>query len=86
MEAIGESMEMTQLEKLTAVLVDGAWHSTEELVQRVGHRFSATVHIAVRQRGYQIERRRSQGRMFEYRWVKSAIAPQSNDASLNIMS
>lgn len=77
---------MTRFESLAMVLADGDWHSTEELVQRVGHRFSATVHIAVRQRGYQIERRRSQGRMFEYRWVKSAIAPQSNNTSLNIMS
>jgi hypothetical protein len=29
---------MTTLEKLMQVLSDGNWHSTEELVQEVGHR------------------------------------------------
>jgi hypothetical protein len=33
---------MTMLEKLTKVLGDGQWHSTTELVEQVGHRFSAT--------------------------------------------
>lgn len=42
---------MTMLEKLIQVLGDGQWHSTEELVEKVGHRFSATVHTAVKQHG-----------------------------------
>lgn len=41
---------MTTLERLLTVLSDGNWHTTEELVQAVGHRFSATIHIA-KQRG-----------------------------------
>ena len=38
---------MTMLEKLTQVLNDGQWHSTAELVEQEGHRFSATLHRAV---------------------------------------
>lgn len=34
-------MAVTMLEKLTQVLSDGQWHSTAELVEQVGHRFSA---------------------------------------------
>ncbi|MGB3789688.1 MAG: hypothetical protein WA949_16880 [Phormidesmis sp.] len=47
---------MTMFEKLSQVLSDGQWHSTEELVEQVGHRFSATLHRAVKQRGWQIEK------------------------------
>ncbi|MEM0978768.1 MAG: hypothetical protein AAGH78_00705 [Cyanobacteria bacterium P01_H01_bin.58] len=39
---------MTMLEKLRQVLNDGQWHSTTELVEQVGHRFSATLHRAVK--------------------------------------
>ena len=60
---------MTSLEKLERILADGNWHSTEELVQNVGHRFSATIHIAIHQHHYQIEKRRSDGKQFEYRKV-----------------
>ena len=37
---------MTTLETLRVVLSDGDWHATEELVKKVGHRFSATMHVA----------------------------------------
>lgn len=57
---------MTTLEKLMLVLSDGNWHSTEELVQEVGHRFSATIHRA-KQRGDRIEKRRVDKNQFEYR-------------------
>lgn len=60
---------MTQLEKLTSVLSDGNWYSTEELVQEVGHRFSATMHTAIKKYGYQIEKRRGDDRQYEYRMV-----------------
>jgi len=36
------------------------------LVQEVGHRFSATVHVA-KQRGHRIEKRRVDKNQFEYR-------------------
>jgi biotin operon repressor len=66
---------MTMFEKLTLVLSDGNWHSAEELVQRVGHRFSATIHTAIKQRGCKIEKRRDVGNKFEYRMlvVKSVV-------------
>lgn len=64
---------MTTFERLMQVLADGGWHSTEELVQGVGHRFSAVVHVA-KQRGYQIEKRRVDKNQFEYRiLIKSLI-------------
>jgi hypothetical protein len=62
---------MTTLEKLLRVLSDGNWHSTEELVQEVGHRFSATIHVA-KQRGDRIEKRRVDKNQFEYRLLVSA--------------
>lgn len=61
---------MTKLDLLVTVMQDGEWHSTDELVQRVGHRFSATKHVAEKQ-GYLFEKRR-QGNRFEYRMVSSA--------------
>jgi hypothetical protein len=58
---------MTKLELLVKVMRDGGWHSTEELVLEVGHRFSATKHVAEKQ-GYRFERRR-EGLRFEYRML-----------------
>ncbi|MBW4489502.1 MAG: hypothetical protein KME12_17080 [Trichocoleus desertorum ATA4-8-CV12] len=60
---------MTQLKRLSSVLSDGHWHSTGELVQEVGHRFSATMHIATKKHGYQIEKRRGSDRQYEYRAI-----------------
>ncbi len=62
---------MTKLELLVSVMGDGGWHSTEELVSRVGHRFSATKHVAEKQ-GYQFDKRR-EGTRFEYRMVSNSI-------------
>lgn len=58
---------MTMLEKLIQVLGDGQWHSTAELVEQVGHRFSATMHRAVKDHGWQVEKRRTDLKTFEYR-------------------
>jgi hypothetical protein len=63
---------MTKIEQLASLLSDGQWHSTTELVEQVGHRFSATMHVAVHQYQYQIEKRRSQGHQFEYRFLVKA--------------
>jgi len=63
------NQDLTMLEKLTLVLSDGNWHSTEELVERVGHRFSATMHVAIRKHGYRIEKRRNSQRQFEYQML-----------------
>ncbi len=58
---------MTKLELLASVMGDGGWHSTDDLVQRVGHRFSATKHCAQKQ-GWKFDRRRT-GMQFEYRLI-----------------
>lgn len=47
----------TKMDLLLSLLSDGQWHSTDQLIEEVGHRFSATVHLA-RQAGHKIERRR----------------------------
>jgi hypothetical protein len=60
---------MSMMEKLRHVLSDGQWHSTTELVEQVGHRFSATLHRAVKEQGWRVEKRRSDFRTFEYRLV-----------------
>jgi hypothetical protein len=59
---------MTKLELLVSLMSDGGWHSTDDLVCRVGHRFSATKYVAEKQ-GYQFDRRRN-GQSFEYRLLK----------------
>lgn len=63
--------DSTMLEKLALVLSDGAWHSTEELVERVGHRFSATMHTAIKKHGYKIEKRRNSLKQFEYQMLNA---------------
>lgn len=47
----------TQLLRLLAVLNDGEWHSTKELVRRVGHCFGVAKYKLLLY-GYEIERRR----------------------------
>ena len=66
---------MTKLELLVSVMEDGKWYSTEDLVDRVGHRFSATKHVAEKH-GYQFDRRR-EGTRFEYRMV-AGVASSSH--------
>jgi hypothetical protein len=67
---------MTKLELLVTVMQDGRWYSTEELVSRVGHRFSATKHVAEKQ-GHKFDKRR-EGHRFEYRMeVKSSAGSHS---------
>jgi hypothetical protein len=60
---------MTMFEKLNQLLADGQWHSTAELVEQVGHRFSATMHRAVKKCGWQMEKRRADSKTFEYRLI-----------------
>jgi hypothetical protein len=67
---------MTKLKLLVALMSDGGWHSTDALVSRVGHRFSATKYVAEKQ-GYEFDSsacaygdRRRNGQSFEYRLLK----------------
>ncbi|WP_242031130.1 hypothetical protein [Anabaena sp. FACHB-1237] len=47
---------------------DGYWHPTEELVEKISHRFSATIYV-LRKRGYIFEDRRIEGQRREWRLV-----------------
>lgn len=61
---------MTQKEnlqdRLLRLMSDGLWHSREELVEKISHRFSATMHT-LKKRGYQFDKRRIERQYFEYR-------------------
>ncbi|NET00287.1 MAG: hypothetical protein F6K61_06835 [Sphaerospermopsis sp. SIO1G1] len=55
------------------LMSDACWHSTEELVEKVSHRFSATMHV-LKKRGYKFEKRRTQGQKYEYRLLEESKA------------
>ncbi|MEI3648773.1 MAG: hypothetical protein V6D39_02070 [Dolichospermum lemmermannii FEM_B0920] len=55
-------------DRMLQVMSDSCWHSTEELVEKISHRFSATMHV-LKKRGYQFNKRRTQGQQHEYRLV-----------------
>lgn len=62
------SIRPTNAEKLYSLLLDRAWHTTQELVAKVGHTFAvAKWHLS--RIGYYIDKRRqaSERRSFEYR-------------------
>jgi hypothetical protein len=59
-------------DRLLRLMSDGEWYVNDVLVQEVGHRFSATMHV-LRQRGYAFEKRRIDGRQFEYRLMRSSV-------------
>ncbi|MEG4495996.1 hypothetical protein QUB05_00850 [Microcoleus sp. F10-C6] len=52
--------------QMLRLMSDGQWHSANELIESVSHRFSATMHI-LRKQGYQFEKRRLSGQQHEYR-------------------
>ncbi|WP_253274530.1 hypothetical protein [Nostoc sp. PCC 7107] len=52
---------------------DGSWYSTEELVKKISHRFSATMYV-LRKRGYIFEERRIEGQRREWRLVVESKA------------
>lgn len=53
-------------DRLLRLMSDGCWHSAEELVETISHRFSATIHV-LKRRGYKIDKRRLEGQQHEYR-------------------
>jgi len=61
-------MSESLCDRLLHLMSDGYWHSAEELVQNVSHRFSATMHV-LKKRGYKFEKRRVEGHQYEYRLV-----------------
>jgi len=66
----------TKLDLLLAALGDGQWHSSEELIESVGHRFSANIHDA-RTRGYEINHRRD-GNYNEWKMNVTEAPPTYN--------
>lgn len=61
---------VTKAKRLHRILADGQWHSTAELVRRVGHTFAVASH-ALREQGHHIDKRRHlrRPRQYEYRLV-----------------
>lgn len=56
-------------DRMLQLMSDGEWHSTKELVKKISHRFSATMHV-LRKQGYEFEKRPIQGeQQNEYRLV-----------------
>jgi len=55
-------------DKMLRLMSDGAWHSQEELVEKISYRFSATKHILTK-RGYVFERQWIEKQRYEYRLV-----------------
>ncbi|MUG96261.1 hypothetical protein F7734_29560 [Scytonema sp. UIC 10036] len=54
-------------DRLLELMSDGGWHSTEELVEKISHRFSATMHTLKKKRGCKFEKRRVHAQQYEYR-------------------
>ncbi len=59
--------ETKLLDRLWQVLGDGQWHSTAELVERVGLGFSAELYRAVQELDWRVETRNTDRGKFEYR-------------------
>jgi hypothetical protein len=60
-------------DRMLGLMSDGCWYSTEDLVEKISHRFSATMHVLTK-RGYQFEKRRTHGQKYEYKLVKESKA------------
>jgi len=63
---MNQNSGVTNLEKIIALLMDGEWHSSQEISEKITWRFGHTVHVA-RKQGYQIEKRKTANNRFEYR-------------------
>ncbi|MFA5061537.1 MAG: hypothetical protein WC526_00035 [Patescibacteria group bacterium] len=65
------SSRSTKIEKLLNIIKDGHWHSTKELVHRVGHTF-AGAKFRLLAYGYPVERRShpTKKHQFQYRLVE----------------
>lgn len=61
-------MKKNLCDRMIELMSDGLWHSADELVESISHRFSATMHVLKKQ-GYEFQKRRVQGQKYEYRLV-----------------
>lgn len=58
--------------KMLQLMSDGEWHSREELIEKVSHRYSATMHT-LKKEGYQFEKQHVRGQQYEFRLVASEL-------------
>ncbi|MFA5061653.1 MAG: hypothetical protein WC526_00725 [Patescibacteria group bacterium] len=63
-----DSTRVTKIERLLRVLGDHDWHSTRELVRRVGHAFGVAKFRLVHSYHYDIERRHHPARRFQFQY------------------
>lgn len=55
-------------DRMLRLMSDGNWHSQEELVEKISHRFSATKHL-LNKRGYKFEKQCIEKQRYKYRLV-----------------
>jgi hypothetical protein len=60
-------------ERTISLMSDGCWHPANELVEKISHRFSATMHV-LKKRGYHFEKRKVTAQQYEYKMTVRAIA------------
>lgn len=59
-------MEDNLSNRMLQLMLDGAWYSQKTLVDKISHRFSATMYV-LKKEGYCFERRHIKGQQYEYR-------------------
>ncbi|WP_373540347.1 hypothetical protein [Chamaesiphon sp.] len=60
-------------ERTISLMSDGCWHPANELVEKISHRFSATMHV-LKKRGYHFEKRKVTAQQYEYKMTVREIA------------
>lgn len=67
------SEHLTKRQKMRLILSDRQWHSTQELVNRIGHTFGCTLY-QLRQNGFVIKRQKHPVRkhQHQYRLISSS--------------
>jgi hypothetical protein len=60
-------------ERTISLMSDGCWHPANELVEKISHRFSATMHV-LKKRGYNFEKRKVTAQRYEYKMTVREIA------------
>lgn len=71
MRRTNTNKQTTRAERLLSILGDGKWHSTKELIRRVGHTFAGAKFMLVR-KGVDIESRPhpTRKRQYQYRLAR----------------
>lgn len=61
-------MKKTLCDRMIELMSDGKWYSTDELVEKISHRFSDPMY-RLRKKGYKFDMRNVPGRKNEFRLV-----------------